>query len=136
MSLSGTSTRVPLARTAESCRLARGTVRQLLDSAAVDADTRDTAVLLAAELATNAIEHGGAPAQLDASVWPDTIRIAVADPSPELPVPAAPADGELGELGELAERGRGLLLVAALASRWGTEPHPHGKTVWCEIDRV
>ena len=133
MALSGPSTRVPLASSAESCRLARGTVRQLLDSAAVDADTRDTAVLLATELASNAIEHGGAPARLDAYVRADAIRIAVADPNPALPTPRPMAD-EAAE--ELSERGRGLLLVAALASRWGAEPHPHGKTVWCEIDRA
>jgi anti-sigma regulatory factor (Ser/Thr protein kinase) len=131
MRLPGPSTRVPLAPSAESCRLARGTVRQLLDSAAVDADTRDTAVLLATELASNAIEHGGAPALLDAYVRADAIRIAVADPSPVLPAPAPAADAEPEQL---AERGRGLLLVAALASRWGADPHPHGKTVWCEID--
>ena len=131
MGLSGPSTRVPLASSAESCRLARGTVRQLLDSAAVDADTRDTAVLLATELASNAIEHGGAPALLDAYVRADAIRIAVADPSPILPIPRPMTDEAADELNE---RGRGLLLVAALASRWGADPHPHGKTVWCEID--
>src|SRR5690348_11651918 len=129
MGLSGPSMRVPLAPSAESCRLARGTVRQLLDSAAVDADTRDTAVLLATELANNAIEHGGAPALLDAFVRPDAIRIAVDDPSTVLPSPSPLA---YGAPEELAERGRGLMLVAALASRWGAEPHAHGKTVWCE----
>ncbi|MBA2955911.1 ATP-binding protein [Nocardioides sp. CGMCC 1.13656] len=121
---------MPLASSAESCRLARGTVRQLLDRADVDADTRDTAVLLATELASNAIEHGGGPALLDAYVRADAIRIAVADPSPVLPTPRPIAD----TADELSERGRGLLLVAALASRWGAEPHAHGKTVWCEID--
>lgn len=133
MALSGPSTRVPLAASAESCRLARGTVRQLLDSAAVDADTRDTAMLLATELASNAIEHGGGPALLDACVRPDMVRIAVADPSPVLPEPRDAAEGFSDEL---SERGRGLLLVAALASRWGAEALPHGKTVWCEIDRA
>jgi len=136
MGPSGPSTRVALATSAESCRLARGSVRQLLERAAVDADTRDTAVLLATELASNAIEHGGAPALLDAVVRPDTIRIAVADPSPVLPAPRpVPDDGYDDLYDDLAERGRGLLLVAALASRWGADPHPHGKTVWCEIDR-
>ncbi|WP_189327549.1 ATP-binding protein, partial [Streptomyces flaveus] len=32
------------------------------------------------------------------------------------------------------ESGRGLLLIAALADRWGTEPYaPSGKTVWAEV---
>ena len=129
----GASARVPLAPSAESCRLARGTVGALLERAAVDQETRDAALLLASELASNAIEHGGGEVLLDAHVRPDLVRIAVADasPSPPTPRPVAPD----GAPDETAERGRGLLLVAALASRWGTEPMPHGKTVWCEIDR-
>jgi hypothetical protein len=30
-------------------------------------------------------------------------------------------------------RGRGLLLVGALARHWGVEPGPDGKTVWAEL---
>jgi len=107
-------------------------VRQLLESAAVDEETRDTAMLLATELASNAIEHGGGDARLDASVTPDAVRIAVADANPALPLPRTAANAPT----DLDERGRGLLLVAALASRWGTDPLPHGKSVWCEIDRA
>jgi hypothetical protein len=37
------------------------------------------------------------------------------------------------EVGAEGERGRGLLLVAALADKWGVgERHP-GKVVWCEF---
>jgi anti-sigma regulatory factor (Ser/Thr protein kinase) len=132
MGVVGPSTWVPLAPSAESCRLARGSVRQLLDSAAVDEETRETAMLLATELASNAIEHGGGDARLDACVRPDAVRIAVADANPALPLPRTAARAPT----ELDERGRGLLLVAALASRWGTDPLPHGKSVWCEIDRA
>jgi hypothetical protein len=31
------------------------------------------------------------------------------------------------------EHGRGLLLVAALAEDWGTDPLPSGKRVWAEL---
>jgi hypothetical protein len=31
------------------------------------------------------------------------------------------------------EDGRGLTVVAALASRWGWRPEPFGKVVWCEL---
>lgn len=32
-----------------------------------------------------------------------------------------------------SESGRGLIVVTALAARWGTEPYPpSGKTVWVE----
>jgi anti-sigma regulatory factor (Ser/Thr protein kinase) len=37
-------------------------------------------------------------------------------------------------VGDLDERGRGLLLIDALASRWGVQSQPDGKTVWCELD--
>lgn len=57
---------------------------------------------------------------------PDTLRIEVTDPRgdrlPRSTVTASSAD---------AEGGRGLLLVEALASRWGITPYPpSGKTVW------
>nr|BFD82507.1 hypothetical protein StreXyl84_19080 [Streptomyces sp. Xyl84] len=32
-----------------------------------------------------------------------------------------------------SEHGRGLLLVAALADKWGVEGRVPGKTVWCEF---
>jgi hypothetical protein len=31
------------------------------------------------------------------------------------------------------ESGRGLEVIAALASEWGWHPDPHGKVVWCEL---
>ncbi|PWI05263.1 hypothetical protein DIZ27_40350 [Streptomyces sp. NWU339] len=39
------------------------------------------------------------------------------------------------EVPDDAESGRGLLLVARLATRWGTDPRPTspGKTVWAEL---
>jgi hypothetical protein len=57
------------------------------------------------------------------------LRIAVTDARGEhLPSPPA----EFGTPVD-AESGRGLLLVTALADRWGVEPYPPGgKTVWAE----
>ena len=31
------------------------------------------------------------------------------------------------------EHGRGLQIVSALATRWGTRPTEHGKAVWCML---
>ena len=56
------------------------------------------------------------------------LRVAVADEDPTVPAPQ-PIDLE-------AERGRGLMLVAALASRWGTALTGRGKSVWFELDRA
>jgi hypothetical protein len=36
----------------------------------------------------------------------------------------------------LAQSGRGVALVAAVASRWGTELLTHGKVVWAENARL
>ncbi|WP_282693388.1 ATP-binding protein [Streptomyces sp. CC208A] len=59
------------------------------------------------------------------------IRVEVTDPRGER-LPTPPPDPEALPPG--TESGRGLLLVAALADRWGTEPFPPGgKTVWAEI---
>lgn len=126
MSSTGSSTRLALPRTAESGSLARAALRRLLDDAGVEQDVRETAVLLATELVTNAVEHGGGSSYLDATVRPDAVRLEVSDESPTLPAPSE-------SLTDLDERGRGLLLIAALASRWGADRRDRGKTVWCEI---
>lgn len=100
-----------------------------------DSETGQTAALLVAELAANAVTHGQVPGRdflltLTAVRHPDetaTLRIEVADSRGErLPAPVSgprPTD----------EHGRGLLMVDALASRWGVTPRsPSGKTVWAE----
>ncbi|CAL2060608.1 MULTISPECIES: ATP-binding protein [Streptomyces] len=88
--------------------------------------------LCATELLTNVIEHvgDGTPVRVrivDRS-GPDRARIEVTDPDPRgMPTVLSAA--------ETAECGRGLVLVAALAERWGVEVGPGGKTVWCEVVR-
>jgi anti-sigma regulatory factor (Ser/Thr protein kinase) len=125
---SESTTRLELARSAETGSLARQALRQLFASARIDRETSETAVLLATELVTNAVEHGRGAAYLDAAVVEDrTIRLEVTDASTVEPRPNT-------EVSDLDERGRGLILIDALASRWGVEPKPDGKTVWCELD--
>ena len=53
------------------------------------------------------------------------LRIAVADGSSVRPV--------VRELENDQPRGRGLLLVKAIADRWGSEEHRGGKRVWFEL---
>lgn len=53
------------------------------------------------------------------------VRVAVDDGSDNAPRLGAPDTVDLG--------GRGLPLVATLASRWGWEPLPFGKRVWFEV---
>ena len=87
----------------------------------------DVVVLLVSELVTNAVRHSGGPLRLQLSVDPDMVRVDVSDGVPDPPRPQ-PAD-------DVAERGRGLMIVGALADRWGVETLPAGKRVWFELDR-
>ncbi|QES50422.1 hypothetical protein DEJ50_23955 [Streptomyces venezuelae] len=94
----------------------------------------DDAAQVVAELAGNAVTHGRVPGRgfrLSMDLRPGrTLRIEVADTRCE----AAPAVAAQRPVPE-AESGRGLLLVSALATRWGTERGlPPLKTVWAEID--
>lgn len=90
------------------------------------------AAQVVAELASNAVTHGRVPGRrfrLRISATGATLRIEVSDTRSES-VP--PLDPELPS--PCAESGRGLILVSALADRWGTTfgPVPQ-KTVWAEI---
>ncbi|WP_328343072.1 ATP-binding protein [Streptomyces violaceus] len=83
-----------------------------------------------AELAANAATHGRLPGhsfRLTLYVVGATLRIEVTDTrGDQLPALRAPDD--------VAESGRGLLLVEALADRWGvTEGRFPRKTVWAEL---
>lgn len=90
-------------------------------------DLADDAVLVVSELVTNAVKHTDT-ILLRVTVnrpEPHVIRIEVSDRSPQPPTPRCPGDTEEG--------GRGLALVEALTSRWGTEPTRKGKRVWGEL---
>ncbi|MEU8889045.1 ATP-binding protein [Streptomyces sp. NPDC048442] len=85
-------------------------------------------LLCVSELATNALRHGVPPGrEFDVRVLAGggLLRIEVHD-SGGGRVEAARPDGEL-------EYGRGLLLVGALADRWGVGDREIGKVVWCEF---
>ena len=92
----------------------------------------ESAALVVGELAANAVTHGrvqGRGFRLTIGVEaPDILRIEVVDPRGDrrpLARSTAGADDEAG---------RGLLIVDALAVRWGCGPWaPSGKVVWAEI---
>ncbi|WP_251696309.1 ATP-binding protein [Streptomyces sp. Vc74B-19] len=120
--------------TPRGARLARRLVSQRLDQWGhpYDSPVNETLTLIAAELTSNAVRHGHVPGRdfhLRLTAAPEALRIEVTDTRTEQVPPSsvheAPGD---------AESGRGLLLVARLATRWGTAPRPSapGKTVWAE----
>jgi anti-sigma regulatory factor (Ser/Thr protein kinase) len=90
-------------------------------------DVRDTAELLTSELVTNALLHAGTDLTVHvlSAGSGSVVRVAVDDGSAVAPALRDPDAGALG--------GRGLPLVASLATRWGWEPLPVGKRVWFEV---
>ncbi|MEV8225213.1 ATP-binding protein [Streptomyces sp. NPDC079167] len=94
------------------------------------ADDHDAVTIVVAELAANAVLHGRVPGRDFAlSLRYDqalgVICIEVSDTHPARPVPVVPASDE--------DHGRGLILVDALATRWGVHDRVGpGKTVWAE----
>ncbi|MFG2686092.1 ATP-binding protein [Streptomyces sp. NPDC048405] len=89
------------------------------------------AALVVSELMTNALLHGSVRGRLirvHVTLGHRTLRIEVSDPRGErLPRPRPVSDAD-------EQFGRGLLLVGALATRWGWEPRSIGKTVYAEWD--
>ena len=90
----------------------------------------DRATQIVAELAANAATHGrvqGRDFRLTLYVVAGTLRIEVTDTRGDLLPRLQQADPR-------GESGRGLLLVDALADRWGVTPGPRPrKTVWAEV---
>ncbi|MFD2093945.1 ATP-binding protein [Blastococcus deserti] len=83
-------------------------------------------VLIADELASNALRHGGAPVATTLGSAGNEWLLAVSDSS--LEVPPAPAQGRDPGLG-----GFGLYLVADLSVRHGWTRHRHAKIVWAVV---
>lgn len=119
----------------------------------------DDAQLTLSELVTNAVLHGRPPVRVEVGCVDGSLELAVVDADPTLPVVRPHRDDlgqdldhvlgvEAGLDGSAEERdprldvgaagsiagGRGLLLVEALASRWGSTPVPGGgKAVWLQL---
>jgi anti-sigma regulatory factor (Ser/Thr protein kinase) len=105
-----------------AARQARNRIEALLRAWQIPVDA-DVAVLLTSELVSNAVVHGaGGPVTLTVSCVSDHLRVAVHDTSRTAPV--------LVETSPDAEAGRGLMLVATLASDWGSYRTRTGKVVY------
>jgi anti-sigma regulatory factor (Ser/Thr protein kinase) len=104
--------------------------REELDAVFAEPDdpVADDARVATSELVTNVVVHTDDGGEL--RVWdprPDApLRIEVEDDDPapaEIPSTPPPVGG------------RGLLIVDAIADRWGVHPTQRGKVVWAEFDR-
>jgi anti-sigma regulatory factor (Ser/Thr protein kinase) len=106
--------------------------RALLQAAArewnVDGDLYQDAAMVVTELVANAVDHARTPSTLTVGLDERGLCVAVRDACPgplPRPRPVDPA----------ATRGRGLQMIAALASSWGVTTRIDGKTVWAVLPR-
>ncbi|GGZ25587.1 hypothetical protein GCM10010387_18920 [Streptomyces inusitatus] len=111
---------------AVSARSARTLIREALEAWKLG-EFEHTAALIVSELVGNAVVHT-ASRRIRVSVSRpaiDRVRISVSDKSVRQPEPGRPERDDGG--------GRGLLIVEAMASRWGSDRRRWGKVVWAEI---
>ncbi|MEU6660590.1 ATP-binding protein [Streptomyces sp. NPDC046821] len=85
--------------------------------------------LCVSELLGNVIRHvgEGTPVRVWVGRVEAGVRVEVTDPDPRVLPVLLRATAE-------DESGRGLVLLDAVARRWGVEQGPASKTVWCEVD--
>ncbi|MFD7720769.1 SpoIIE family protein phosphatase [Streptomyces sp. NPDC059814] len=95
-------------------------------------DVVDDAVVLTSELVTNAVVHAGTAADVLCLRTESGVRVEISDHYPEREIPLQSTGPDFGSPDR--EGGRGLLLCAALASRWGVEYSPAHKHVWFQLD--
>jgi len=115
---------IELANSAKSVPLARSVIIDLLRRNGRDSAI-DVASLLTSELVTNAVVHGATSVGLSATLSNRRLRVEATDCSPKPPVARRAADGDTD--------GRGLAVVASLATDWGYEMRSTGKSVWFEL---
>lgn len=110
----------------EAAPRARAFATGVLTSWRFPVELRDLGVLAASELVANSLQHGTPPMRLGLRRTDRRLIIEVTDGDEHLPrrQQAEPAD----------EAGRGISIVATIASSWGSRRTPGGgKAVWCEF---
>ncbi len=110
----------------EAAPRARAFASGVLASWRFPPELHDLGVLAASELVANALQHGSPPMRLRLRRTDRRLIIEVTDGDDRLPhrCQAEPVD----------ESGRGVSIVATIASAWGARRVPDGgKAVWCEF---
>lgn len=109
----------------ESCSRVRQDVRSCLADWGVDDETAETAVVVANELAANAVDHAHTGFTLGVVLGAGDLRVEVTD--------ASAAEPRLRPHDTTSVRGRGLQMVDALSADWAVTYHDSGKTVAATI---
>lgn len=119
--------RLAIAHGAASAPMRRA-VNQVFDSWCLS-HPADDALYVTAEFVQNVSRHTAGGGELRLALCEDIILIEVTDTDPRPPV--------LHERDPCRVGGRGLIIVAGLARRWGHRPAgagQHGKVVWAEVE--
>ncbi|MET8949023.1 SpoIIE family protein phosphatase [Streptomyces sp. NPDC004542] len=110
----------------EAAPRARAFASGVLTSWRFPADLHDLGVLAASELVANSLQHGTPPMRLRLRRTDRRLTIEVTDGDDHLPRRRRAEPGD--------ESGRGIAIVATIASNWGARRTPGGgKAVWCEF---
>ncbi|MBO3736474.1 anti-anti-sigma factor [Actinoplanes sp. NEAU-H7] len=86
-----------------------------------------SACIVATEMVNNVVAHAGTPMRVLLALHGATMDVAVRDGSPVPPRFTGPVP-------VTSYGGRGLLLIDAVAARWGHLELPDGKVVWARLD--
>jgi anti-sigma regulatory factor (Ser/Thr protein kinase) len=113
-------------------RAARGWARRVLPvllGRPVGAALQDDLDLLLSELCANAVRHAAGVEEIRLFCTATALRVTVRDTGPGRPIVRY-------GVGTDSDNGRGMLLVEAIAARWGVQLGPGGKDVWLELPTV
>lgn len=103
---------------------ARRFVRDQALAWGVPEDAADVAQLLTSEIVTNAVTHAQAPSELCVSLDRGRLLVELSDGGTD------PGGSAVGDDDPMRVHGRGLMLVDALATTWGTRRGAEGTTAW------
>ncbi|MFE9453149.1 SpoIIE family protein phosphatase [Streptomyces sp. NPDC006739] len=110
----------------EAAPRARAFASGVLTSWRFPPDLHDLGVLATSELVANSLQHGIPPMRLRLRRTDRRLTIEVTDGDDHLPRRRRAEPGD--------ESGRGIAIVATIASNWGSRRTPGGgKAVWCEF---
>jgi anti-sigma regulatory factor (Ser/Thr protein kinase) len=103
----------------------RHTLRAVFAQWHLTDETVADALIVVEEMVANVVDHAHTPFMLVVRLNGAVLHIAVHDHSPQPP--------RIQTLDLERLRGRGLLMIAAIATRWGSNGDDTGKTVWAEL---
>jgi len=114
-----------LARDRSAAAEARAFAQATLESWRAAEAVIGDALVVVSELVSNAVEHGGGDPVLELLRRGQRVMLRVSDDDPQPP--------RLQRLDVNAPRGRGLVIIEAMADRWGHELDAGRKWVWAEL---